>query len=511
MIALRQPPWGKSLFTSQIARIMFLICALIILQSSPVQAQWTANGNNINNTNTGNVGIGTTSPDLTGVGSVYGRVVSIANATNRSVLELANLQDGLTDGSALGQLNFISGSATKYRTAAIVASQNGSSAGIGNLDFYTAPTAGNLTFAMRIDKSGNVGIGTSNPNSKLEVSFSDANTSHNNVTFPTISNTSNAGAFTGMTFRGVTNSGVSYPAGTLAYDYSPGASILSSNFHLRVVNAGNFNEALTVLNSGNVGIGTSNPNSKLEVSFSDANTSHNNVTLPTISNTSNTAGAFTGMIFRGVTNSGVSYPAGTLAYDYSPGASILSSNFHLRVVNAGNFNEALTVLNSGNVGIGTTTPTTKLHVAGSITVDGNINAKYQDLAEWVPAAEQIPAGTVVVLDSTKSNQVIASSQSYDTRVAGVISKQPGIALGEGGNGKVLVATTGRVRVKVDASRAPIHIGDLLVTSDVPGVAMKSEPIKLGGRLMHMPGTLIGKALEPLAKGESEILVLLSLQ
>ena len=67
------------------------------------------------------------------------------------------------------------------------------------------------------------------------------------------------------------------------------------------------------------------------------------------------------------------------------------------------------------------------------------------------------------------------------------------------------------RSKVDASRGPIQIGDLLVTSDVPGVAMKSEPIEFGGRKMHMPGTIIGKALEPLAKGRSEILVLLSLQ
>jgi hypothetical protein len=31
---------------------------------------------------------------------------------------------------------------------------------------------------------------------------------------------------------------------------------------------------------------------------------------------------------------------------------------------------------------------------------GNIVAKYQDVAEWVPSSEQIPTGTVVVLDST---------------------------------------------------------------------------------------------------------------
>ncbi len=93
----------------------------------------------------------------------------------------------------------------------------------------------------------------------------------------------------------------------------------------------------------------------------------------------------------------------------------------------------------------------------------------------------------------------------------MVSEQPGIALGESGKGKVLVATTGRVLVKVDATKAPIHIGDLLATSDVPGVAMKSEPVNIGGVQLHRPGTLIGKALEPLAKGSSKILVLLSLQ
>jgi hypothetical protein len=41
--------------------------------------------------------------------------------------------------------------------------------------------------------------------------------------------------------------------------------------------------------------------------------------------------------------------------------------------------------------------------------------------------------------------------------------------------------------------------------------MKSQPIDVGGMKIHRPGTLIGKALEPLAGGQGEILVLLSLQ
>jgi hypothetical protein len=186
---------------------------------------------------------------------------------------------------------------------------------------------------------------------------------------------------------------------------------------------------------------------------------------------------------------------------------------------------------SGNVGVGTpppATPAAKLDVnagsntaaainaTGTINATGaitgaTVNATYQDVAEWVPSSQKLPAGTVVVLDTTRTNHVLASTREYDTRVAGVVSDNPGVILGQGGEGKLKVATTGRVGVKVDATRAPIQVGDLLVTSGVEGMAMKSEPVVIGGRKMHAPGTIIGKALEPLEKGTGEILVLLSLQ
>ena len=152
-----------------------------------------------------------------------------------------------------------------------------------------------------------------------------------------------------------------------------------------------------------------------------------------------------------------------------------------------------------------------LHVSGDVIAGGNISAKYQDVAEWVPSTQRLDPGTVVVLDRGRSNHVLASTSAYDTGVAGVISAQPGVILGQGGADKLMVATTGRVRIKVDATHAPILIGDLLVTSDVAGVAMRSEPLDLGGVPIHRPGTIIGKALEPLEKGVGEILVLLSLQ
>jgi hypothetical protein len=171
---------------------------------------------------------------------------------------------------------------------------------------------------------------------------------------------------------------------------------------------------------------------------------------------------------------------------------------------------------TGRVGIGTSSPAALLHVAGNALFDGtvtgmNIQANYQDIAEWVPAAAELIAGTVVAIDPAATNHVIASSRAYDTTVAGVISTRPGLILGEAGANKEMVATTGRVKVRVDASTQPIRIGDLLVSSDMPGIAMKSQPVLVSGIEMHRPGTIIGKALEPLPSGRGEILVLLSLQ
>ncbi len=179
--------------------------------------------------------------------------------------------------------------------------------------------------------------------------------------------------------------------------------------------------------------------------------------------------------------------------------------------------ERMRITGTGNVGIGTNNPQSKLEVAGDLQVmgnaviSGNIAAKYQDVAEWVPTSQALAAGTVVSLDVQRSNAVVAARRAYDAHIAGVVTAQPGVILGEGGAGKVLVATTGRVKVKVDASRHPIKIGDLLVSSGKSGLAKKSQPLKVGGALLHRPGTIIGKALEPLAKGQGEILVLLSLQ
>jgi hypothetical protein len=214
---------------------------------------------------------------------------------------------------------------------------------------------------------------------------------------------------------------------------------------------------------------------------------------------------------------GASFGVGAGFFNVRPHASAVAPNPSLRFATANVTRMIIT--NVGKVGIGTTpaaASTNILEVAGNVNVTGtvtgtNIAATYQDVAEWVSASSDLTPGTVVVLNPNTNDAVMPSAREYDSTVAGVVSAQPGLTLGIRAEGKEAIATTGRVKVRVDARKIPIKIGDLLVTSDVAGTAMKSESIEIRGRRFHQPGTIIGKALEPLEGGIGEILVLLSLQ
>jgi hypothetical protein len=107
--------------------------------------------------------------------------------------------------------------------------------------------------------------------------------------------------------------------------------------------------------------------------------------------------------------------------------------------------------------------------------------------------EAIEPGMVVVIGDDSMLQI--STQSYDKRVAGVVtgagSLRPGIILGRhaSSQSRLPVALIGRVHCRVDATTSPLMIGDLLTTSAMPGHAMKAvDPARAHG-------AVIGKALQ----------------
>ena len=219
---------------------------------------------------------------------------------------------------------------------------------------------------------------------------------------------------------------------------------------------------------------------------------------------------------------------------------IQDTDITFKVNDAGTTTTVMTIDGAeSRVGIGTTTPTEKLEVNGTIkasgittSVTGNVSgnlastgantmgsltmsgtitsqsivpaanttydigtsalaynnvfatatsAKYADLAEVYATDNNYEVGTVVVFGGSK--EITITDQKYDRRVAGVISDKPAYLMNDGADGQP-VALLGKVKCKVHGT---IKKGMTLVASDRTGCAVKSE---------HPPsGSIVGKALE----------------
>jgi hypothetical protein len=166
---------------------------------------------------------------------------------------------------------------------------------------------------------------------------------------------------------------------------------------------------------------------------------------------------------------------------------------------------------SGNIG----GPTLfRVDGTGKVFADGGFQPNGADFAETMAVTGdrgKYAAGDLLVIDPSTNRHLALAEQAYSTLVAGIYSTKPGM-LGSTRmvdepvpQDEVPLAVVGIVPCKVTAENGAIKIGDLLVTSSIPGHAMK------GTDRSKMLGAVVGKALEPLPQGSGVIQVLVTLQ
>ena len=315
---------------------------------------WTPNGDTLGDsvmTQSGvNIGIGTT---------------SYTNSSGYSTLNI----NGTTGGQIAFQTagtskHFIWGTATDFNI------YNGQA---GPLIFYTSASE-----KMRILSGGNVGIGTTGPLSKLELGPNGslgANITNKNVILNIdggygTTGTPSSGQYKVLGFTGTTRDVTDITG--------QNGGETSKNFYAGIIGGDYFNqnrfsvwqagiERLTILGtatgSGNVGIGSTSPINKLQIGG----------TVQT-----DNQGRFKGWY---TTGDGLALETGISAGDgyvlsYNRSTNVYTSTFlessgvSFGVRDSGKFTFTSSGASSGNVGINTTNPSSKLEIAGFSTGQG---------------------------------------------------------------------------------------------------------------------------------------------
>lgn len=277
--------------------------------------------------------------------------------------------------------------------------------------------------------------------------------------------------------------------------------------HDLIFRAGQNDEKMRVRANGNVGINTTNPQAKLHVAGQSQFDGVSEFNLGTGSVSVSTPGGWPGIIAS--TGSAPNDKRKEIVFKDDKLQLLVSTSSAPSPIDNG-----ITIRESGNVGIGTTNPSATLDVSGTTRTKVLEITGGSDLAEpfEIVGAENIKPGLVVAIDPVHPGQLRLADKAYDHMVAGCVSGangiKPGLVMQQVGSaaaGTFPVALSGRVYCWADAAYGPIQPGDLLTTSDTPGHVMKVANHE------QAHGAILGKAMSSLEKGRGLILVLVTLQ
>ena len=330
----------------------------------------------------GNVGIGTTAPDA----RLHVDSATAFSLTDGSADTLLLTNDSTTSTiGAIGPSIGFGNMNSNRRTSAIAAVRTGGDHDNMGLAFFTHPSDSNdetVVQKMTIKHDGNVGIGTTSPVSPLTVK----------------SNSVSSGE-SGLTIQANANTNTIIKLGERANDGGRFEMLDAGVTKIALFTDGTDN----YINAGKVGIGTTSPGYKLTVAgdagFSDwiyaskfyPTSSTTDILMQTGAGRTITLDpTSTGKVLIPNGNVGIGTTSPQASFHHKPSSSGLtftniegtlietggSSNqyFALQVASAGG-GKSFNVTNAGNVGIGTASPATPLHVdLGTVDVKAQLNA-----------------------------------------------------------------------------------------------------------------------------------------
>jgi len=293
------------------------------------------------------------SGSLTTTGTITATTLVVQTITS----SISSITGSTNFGSLLANTHTFTGSLNV--TGALAVTTNGTefqvnSTGVnlGNALTDSHIISGSLTVnpgGLFVSSSGIIGIGTSSPNTKLQVEDGYISTYHN----------INAdGAGYGIQFY--TNGGGS--KNTIAtIDISQVGTARSSNMIFNTSNAGAPAERMRITTSGSVGIGTNSPNANLTV-WTPSTTGMQ--TALRLNNPFGFTNANTGakIIFSQDRTTAEDYPMGEIGVGQESAGSSSAGYMFFSTRNSSAISERMRITSAGNVGISTTTPARKLVV-----------------------------------------------------------------------------------------------------------------------------------------------------